>query len=254
VEALDRLTSCIIRVRDWMARNRLKLNEDKTQVIWLGTCQQLDKFVVQTLELQNAMVPFSYVVNDLGVLLDSEFTMANQIAELSRSCFFHLRRLRSIKQSLTPDANKTLVHAFVSNRLDCCKSLLAGVSNQLLQRLQVVQNAAARLVTGAKRSEHMSPILRDLHWLPVRQRIVFKTAVLVYKCQHGMAPEYLQVYYQPTSTVACRRLRSADSGRLAIPRTRTSYGDRSFAVQGPRSWNSLPAELRTSGWTCSDAN
>ena len=164
---------------------------------------------------------------------------------LSRSRFFHLRRLRSIKQSLTPDANKTLVHAFVSNRLDCCNSLLAGVSNQLLQRLQVVQNAAARLVTGARRSEHMSLILRDLHWLPMRQRIVFKTAVLAYKYQHGMAPEYRQVYCQPISTVACRRLRSADSGRLAVPRTRTRYGDCSFAAQGPRSWNSLPAELRT---------
>jgi len=124
--------------------------------------------VVQTLELQNAMVPFSSAVNDLGVLLNNELTMANQIAALSRSCFFHLRRLRSIKPSpLTPDVNKTLVHAFVSNRLDCCNSLLAGVSNQLLQRLQVVQNAAARLVTGARRSEHISPILRDLHWLPV---------------------------------------------------------------------------------------
>ena len=171
--------------------------------------------------------------------------MANQIAALSRSCFFHLRRLRSIKQSLTPDANKTLVHAFVSNRLDCCNRLLASVSNQLLQRLQVVQNAVARLVTGARRSDHMSPILRDLHWLPVRQRIVFKTAVLAYKCQHGMVPEYLQVYCQPILTVVCRRLRSADSGRLAVPLTRTSYGDRSFAAQGPRTWNSLPAELRT---------
>jgi len=79
-----------------MARNRLKLNEDKTQVIWLGTRQQLDKVTAQTLELQNDMVPFLSVVNDLGVLLDSELTMANQIAALSIYCFFHLRRLRSI--------------------------------------------------------------------------------------------------------------------------------------------------------------
>jgi len=86
------------------------------------------------------------------------------------------------------------VHAFVSSRLDSCNSLLAGVSSQLLQRLQVVKNAAARLVTGARRSEHMTPVLRDLHWLPVRQRITFKTAVLVYKCLHGMAPQYLQMF------------------------------------------------------------
>ena len=132
----------------------------------------------------------------------------------------------------------------VSNRLDNCNSLLVGVSSQLLQRLQVIQNAAARLVTGVRRSEHITPILHDLHWLPVRRRITFKTAVLVYKRLHDMAPQYLQTYCEPTSTVASRRLRSAHSGRLTVPRTRTNYGDRSFAVQGPRVWNSLPAELR----------
>ena len=124
---------------------------------------------------------------------------------------------------------------------------MVGVSSQLLQRLQVIQNAAARLVTGARRSEHMTPILRDLHWLPVRRRITFKAAVLVYKCLHDMAPQYLQTfqtYCEPTSTVATRRLRSAHSGRLTVPRTRTNYGDCSFVVQGPRVWNSLPAALR----------
>jgi len=135
--------------------------------------------------------------------------------------------------------------SYYSSRLDSCNSLLAGVSSQLLQRLQVVQNAAARLVTAARRSEHMTPVLRNLHWLPVRQQITFKTAVLVYKCLHNMAPQYLQMNCEPTSTVTSRRLRSAHSGRLTVARTRTNYGDRSFAVQGPRVWNSLPAELRT---------
>jgi len=130
---------------------------------------------------------------------------------------------------------------------DSSNSLLAGVSIQLLQRLQVVQNAAARLVTGARRSEHMTPVLRDLHWLPVQQRITFKRADLVYKCLHDMAPQYLQMHWEPTSTVTSRRLRSAHSGRLTVPRTRTNYGDHthSFAVQGPRAWRSLPVELRT---------
>ena len=194
-----------------MACNRLKLNEEKTQIIWLGTRQQLDKVTVQTLKLPNATIPFSSVVDDLGVVLDSQLrpTMANHVAALSLSCFFHLRRLRAIKQSLTLDATKTLVHAFVSNRLDNCNSLLVGVSSQLLQRLQVIQNAAARLVTGVRRSE-----------------------------------QYLQTYCEPTSTVASRRLQSAHSGRLTVPRTRTNYGDRSFAILGPRVWNGLPAALR----------
>jgi len=84
-----------------MASNRLKMNEDKTQLIWLGTSQQLDKITAQTPTLPNARVRFTTVVNDLGVLFDSQLTMADHIAALSQSCFFHLQRIRSINQSLT---------------------------------------------------------------------------------------------------------------------------------------------------------
>jgi len=96
------------------------------------------------------------------------------------------------------DAMKTLVYAFVSSRIDYCNSIFAGVSGQQLQMLQSVQNAAARLVTGARRSDRMTPILRQLHWLPVCHRITFKMAVLVYKCRHGIAPPYLSTYCEPT--------------------------------------------------------
>jgi len=85
---MDRLTTCITRIRDWMASNRLKLNEDKTQIIWLGTRQQLEKVTMQTLRLPEATVSFSAAVNDLGVLLDSRLTMADHITALTRSCFF----------------------------------------------------------------------------------------------------------------------------------------------------------------------
>ena len=109
--------------------------------------------------------------------------MANHVAALSRSCFFYTRQLKPIKQSLTPEAMKTLVYAFISTRIDYCNSVFTGISGQLLQRLQAIQNAAARLITGARRSQRMTPILRQLHWLPIRKRrpILYKTAVLVYK-------------------------------------------------------------------------
>ena len=86
--------------------------------------------------------------------------------------------------------------------------------------------------------------LMFLHWLPIRQRILFKTAVLVYKCRHGMAPSYLSTYCMPTSSHDGRcHLRSAVSGQLSVPRTTTNYGHRSFTVSGPAAWNSLPAAL-----------
>jgi len=129
-------------------------------------------------------VEFSILVNDLGVQIDSQLSMSNYIAKLSRSCFFHLRQFRLIRQSLTLVAMNTLVQSFITNRLDSCNSVLIGVNSQLLQRMQVIQNAAARFITGARRFEHMTPVLRDLHWLPVRQRIKFKTLVFMAWLHH----------------------------------------------------------------------
>jgi len=139
---------------------------------------------------------------------------------------------------------KTLVYAFIS-RIDYCNSVFTGISGQLLQRLQAIQNAAAHLITGARRSQHVTPILRQLHWLPVQQRVLFMTAVLVYKRQHRMAPSYLLTYCIQTSSHDGRcHLRSAVSGQLSVPRTTTNYSDRSFAVSSPVLWNNLPAAFR----------
>jgi len=125
---------------------------------------------------------------------------------------------------------------------------VAGVTGRLLHRLQVIQNAAAQCSPcyRATKYEHMTPVLRSLHWLPVRHRITFKIAVTVYKCLHSMVPPYLAEYCTLTSFDAGRRhLRSAYTRQLIVPRTRTSYGDRSFAVHGPVVWNSLPHDLRS---------
>jgi len=117
-------------IRHWMAENHLKLNEEKTQIIWLGTRQQLNKVTARALTLPNATDEFSTTVKDLGVVLDSQLTMADHTAALSRSCFFYIRQLRSIRQSLTTDAMKALVYAFVSTCIDYCNIILAGVSGQ----------------------------------------------------------------------------------------------------------------------------
>ena len=112
-------------------------------------------------------------------------------------------------------------------------------------------NAAARLVSGARRHDHITPVLVSLHWLPVRQRISYKTAVLVWKCLHDAAPRYLADVRVPAHSVCGRQqLRSTASGIL-VPRARTRIGQRSFAINGPRTWNSLPADLRTPDTTLS---
>ncbi len=108
----------------------------------------------------------------------------------------------------------------------------------------MVQNAAARVLTGAHKSEHITPILQSLHWLPVCYRINFKVLLLVFKSLNGLTPSYLSdllIDHQPT-----RALRSANLRLLVVPRTRLkSRGDRAFAVAAPSLWNSLPTEIRT---------
>ena len=166
-----------------------------------------------------------------------------------RSSSYQLRQLRVIRGSLSLsiDACTMLVHAFVSSRLDYCNSLLSGISDELVNKLQSVLRSAARLILRKRKFDPISDDLRQrLHWLPVKQRIQYKLGLLVYKCLHGLTPPYLPSMLTPVSSnqYSCR-LRSAAHGDLAVPRTRSvRMGLRSFAVSGPELWNSLAPELK----------
>jgi hypothetical protein len=129
----------------------------------------------------------------------------------------------------------------VLTRLDYGSAALAGLPGQLLDKLQSVLNAAARLVCSARKYDHITPLLRDLHWLPYPERITFRLAVLAYRCQHGLAPSYLSKDIQRVADIdSCRRLRSASTGKLKVPPTqRKTIGDRAFPVAAARAWNSL---------------
>jgi len=127
--------------------------------------------------------------------------------------------------------------------LDWCDSLLYGVPENLLRKVQSVQNAAARLLTNTRRRDHIIPVLRQFHWLPVQRRVEFKIACLVHQSLASTAPKYLSADIHLASEHG-RHLRSSSYRSLSAPRTRTTFGDRSFTVAGPRVWNSLLATLR----------
>ena len=171
--------------------------------------------------------------------------MSSHITSLCRSGYYHLRYLRGMIQSLTPDATKTLVHAFISSRLDYCNSLLFGVADQQLKRLQSVQNGAARLVNAPIIS---LPVLKVLHWLPVRQRIQYKMAMLVHKCLYERAPEYLitDCCWAGSRRSGTRIYYSAGRQMLEVVRMNTSFGDRSYAAAAPHVWNGLADVVRNS--------
>ena len=160
--------------------------------MWLGSKQQLGKIETECMQIGEHCIKFSTFAKNLGVTFDPELRMDLHVNNITRSCFFQLRQLRSIRLSLTMEATKTLVHSLVSSHLDYCNSIFYGATNTVLQRLQSVLNAAARLITNTRIFDHITPVLRDqLHWLPIRQRIIFKIATFVRNSLHGRGPTYL---------------------------------------------------------------
>jgi hypothetical protein len=244
------ISGCMSELSEWMSSHRLKLNQDKTEFMWFGTLNQLAKLRedMPQLTLGNCVIPVSDEARSLGVILDSDLAMKRHVQTVSRGSFFQLRQLRNIRHSVDPSTAATLVHAFVTSRLDYCNSLLAGAHRVVTDVLQNVQNAAARLLTGHGRRQHgLQQVLRDrLHWLPIVDRINYKLCLLVYKALHGLAPDYLSVLCIPVASDQYRtRLRSAHHGDLIVPRVRlTRYGQRAFAYAAPCAWNSLPVHLK----------
>ena len=183
-------------------------------------------------------------ITDAMVIFDAEMNLQAHIRKVCQVSYMHLRNIASIRPALTDKAAECLIHAFITSRLDCCNSLLAGLPGTTLGKLQSIQNAAARLLTGTRKYDHITPVLRELNWLPITSRIQYKVTLLVYKTLHGPAPQYLQDLIQYRS--ARPGLRSAGI-LLNVPMTRSvTYGDRAFCSIGPTWWNSLPSELKTS--------
>jgi len=185
------------------------------------------------------------VVRDLGIYIDSDISMRSHVTKTVSACFAVLRQLWSIRRSVFRPVLQSLVTSLVLTRLDYGNATLAGIPLYLLKRLQSVMNSAARLVFSSSRYEHITPLLRQLHWLKAAERIDYKLAFLVYKCRQGVAPSYLaDELYQPADTKARRRLRSASSSSLIVRRTRLStVGDRAFPVTATRIWNGLPQHV-----------
>jgi hypothetical protein len=180
------------------------------------------------------------------VFFDPELNMKSHIARIARTCFFHLRRLRAVRSQLGQEVTARLVSAFVLSRLDYCNAVLAELPASTLAPLQRVLHAAARLVFDLKPRDHITSSLRTLHWLPVKERIIYKLCLLVHLALNGRAPTYITELLTPTSAVPGRAsLRSASHHDLLRVSTRLKFGQRAFSVSGPLAWNRLPLELKS---------
>ena len=174
--------------------------------------------------------------------------MHTHVLRTAAGCFAVLRQLYSIRRCVTRRVLQSLVVSLVLMRLDYGCATLAGCPAYLLDKLQSVMNAAARLVCSARKFDHVTPLLRELHWLRVPQRIAFRLAVYAYRCQHGLAPPYLSADIRRVADAdSRRRLRSASTAELLVPSTNhVTIGDRAFPVAAARAWNSLPPYVTSS--------
>ena len=234
----------IEEIASWMYDNKLKLNQNKTEFVILGSSHCRRQIVVDRLHLEDGDLSAINVVKNLGVKMDTSLTMRDQINSIRKSGFYYLNWIRKIRPYLTLQTAKCIVHALVICRIDYCNSLLVNLPASAIRSLQGLMNAAARVVTMSPRQNHITPVLQALHWLPVRQRIDFKVLTMTYKALHGEAPPYISELLEEYKPV--RNLRSASKAQLVVPRVKLKYGQRRFSYAGPSLWNSLPYHIRAS--------
>ena len=220
---ISNIQDCVVNIKSWMTANMLQPNMDKREVFDISTA--------------------SSVIN-LGGIFDNALSSEAFVNSICKSAWFNLFNISRSRRSLTTDAAKILIQAYVMSKIDYCNSLLYGIPDKLLNRIQRIQNYAARVVLRLHKFSHITPTLATLHWLPVKRRIDFKISLLVYKALNGQAPAYITDLLQPYDPPW--KLRSADKQLLSQPPSLLkSYGDRAFCCAAPVVWNNIPHSVKT---------
>jgi hypothetical protein len=243
--AVEKIEQCVSLIKSWMAKNFLCLNEDKTEVLLIASKSIHQKLHIPHITFGNEKIPPSKDAKNIGFIFDHIMDCKKQVNSTCKSGWHHLRNIGRIRHYLDMQSTERLVHAFITSRLDINNALYVGLPDTLLNKLQRLQNAAARLIVKLPKHSHISSTLMDLHWLPVKQRIRFKILLTVFKALHGLSPVYIKdlLVRKPHSV---RSMRSDNQNLLIVPRTATvMYGDRNFCHVGPSMWNELPFEMRS---------
>ena len=241
--AIKVMEACLADIKQWMSENLLKLNDSKTEFMLITTRHQKNMHKDVNIKIGDSDIKPSSSARNLGVIFDSTFNQDLHVNNICKKAYCQIRAIGRIRKYLDRPSVEKLVNSLVTVHLDYCNSLLYGLSSELMQRLQKVQNTAARLILRLRKYDHITAALRDLHWLPVRRRIEFKLLLTVFKVTQGLAPCYISellTMYQPSRT-----LRSQNHVSFCVPLTRmASFGDRSFAKVAPILWNALPGNVR----------
>ncbi len=223
---IDSLCQCIDEMSSWMCQNFLQLNKETKMKFsrWKYTL---------TLGFKQQNIKSK-------IFLQTNLNFSSHVKAVTKSAYYHLKNIARIISFVSSQDLEKLVHVFITSRVDYCTGLLTGLPKKTIRHLQLIQNTAARILTRTRKYEHITPVLRSLHWLPVTFRIDFK--VLIYKSLKDLGPKYIAdmlTEYKPNTP-----LRSVGSSQLEIPRVHTKQGESAFSYFTTRSWNQLPEEIR----------
>ena len=226
------------KIVQWMNAYFLKINPDKTEIVLFHPKSQQNDVIIRGTMLEGKCIRFSKETKNVGVWLDENLTLESHTNRTVSHCYKLLRDIGRVRNMLTNEHTAQLVHAVISSKLDYCNSLYINIDHTNLFKLQKVQNAAARLVVRKGKRHSITPILRELHWLKVEARIVFKVLLLTHKsvnqkCSNNLAIKYKSYNYRPE-----------DFLKLETTKVKTKYGMRMFNYASARFWNTLPLHLR----------
>ena len=178
---------CIQAIKKWSKLNSLKLNSGKTEFLHISS-RFRETESIQTLELDGTLIQANRSCRNLGVIFDSRLTFENFISQKCRAASYALYKIGKLREFLDRSTTEKLVHAFVLCHIDFCNSLLFGLPQRQIRKLQTIQNSAARLITRTRKYEAITPVLRNIYWLRVHSRIIFKLLVFAHECFYEIAP------------------------------------------------------------------
>ena len=243
--SLDIINECTTSVNEWFLLNGLCLNPSKSEAMFLGSNQQLNKSkLIKSILVADNSIAVSSEIKSLGVVFDDRLSFDNYVDKLCRGAHYHIRALRHVRHSLSTEVAKSVACSIVGSRIDYCNSLLYGISGKNIEKIQKVQNSVARVITCQRKYDHISPVLKNLHWLPIQNRIKFKYCTIIFKTLFNNEPVYLRnlLNYTPSK----RTLRSSNNQLLNVPFCKTVMASRAFCVAAPKVWNEIPLHIRNS--------
>jgi hypothetical protein len=243
--SISNLELCSCAVRDWFVRNGMLLNPDKSEVLLVARKSVADTFAQGSgIAVAGSNITFSVKLKSLGVTLDHSLSFDEHVRNTVKASNFHIKAFRHIRPLLDRSVANTVACSIVTSRLDYCNSLLYRTSGANIKKLQRVQNTLARVVAGVRKRDHITPVLKDLHWLPIEQRITYKVALITHKVLQDQQPEYLAQLITAYRPARC--LRSSSQNLLTRSQGMNSkLGDRAFTKASEEVWNHLPDSVRS---------